>query len=61
MYKDCENIIDMIKTSAMKSLTEAEGKSFFLKMIGDYYRYMAESAQGDKLTVARDGALDFYN
>jgi 14-3-3 protein epsilon len=44
MYKDCENIIEMIKSAAMKNLSEAEGKSFFLKMIGDYYRYMAESA-----------------
>lgn len=29
-------------------------------MIGDYYRYMAESATGDKLTQARDGALQHY-
>ena len=29
-------------------------------MIGDYFRYMAESAQGDKLTAARDGALSHY-
>ena len=29
-------------------------------MIGDYYRYMAESAQGDQLAAARDGALDNY-
>jgi hypothetical protein len=39
----------MIRNDAMKSLTEAESKAFFLKMIGDYYRYMAESASGDKL------------
>jgi hypothetical protein len=44
LYKDCQNIINMIKNDAMKSLADAEGKSFFLKMIGDYYRYMAESA-----------------
>jgi hypothetical protein len=29
-------------------------------MIGDYYRYMAESATGDKLAQARDGALQGY-
>ena len=29
-------------------------------MIGDYYRYMAESAQGDKLSSAREGALSNY-
>ena len=29
-------------------------------MIGDYYRYMAESAAGDVLSKARDGALEHY-
>jgi hypothetical protein len=29
-------------------------------MIGDYYRYMAESAQGDKLVQGREGALQHY-
>jgi 14-3-3 protein epsilon len=60
LYKDCQNIINMIKNDAMKSQQEAEGKAFFLKMIGDYYRYMAESASGDKLNQARDGALQHY-
>lgn len=60
LYKDCQNIIDMIKNDAMKSQVEAEGKAFFLKMVGDYYRYMAESAQGEKLTPAKEGALSHY-
>jgi hypothetical protein len=34
----------MLKNDAMKTSQEAEGKAFFLKMVGDYYRYMAESA-----------------
>jgi hypothetical protein len=34
----------MIKQDALKSLADAECKAFFLKMIGDYFRYMAESA-----------------
>ena len=50
----------MIKNDAMKTQNEAEGKAFFLKMVGDYYRYMAESATGDKLALARDGALEYY-
>ena len=58
--KDCQDIINMIKNDGMKSLKESEGKAFFLKMIGDYYRYMAESASGDMLANARDGALEHY-
>ena len=38
----------------------AEGQAFFLKMIGDYYRYMAESATGSTLEEARSGALENY-
>jgi len=60
LQKDCQNIINMIKNDAMKALADPEGKAFFLKMVGDYYRYMAESAQGDQLAQARDGALEHY-
>jgi 14-3-3 protein epsilon len=60
LQRDCQNIIDMIRNDAMKTQQEAEGRAFFLKMIGDYYRYMAESATGDKLAQARDGALEYY-
>ena len=47
----------MIKNDGMKSLNDAESKAFFLKMIGDYFRYMGESASGERLTKAKDGAL----
>ena len=60
LQKDCQNIINMIKNDAMKTQQEAEGRAFFLKMVGDYFRYMAESATGDKLAQARDGALQHY-
>ena len=30
-------------------------------MIGDYYRYMAESVTGDKLAEVAEKALEFYN
>jgi len=59
LQKNCQDIIDMIKQDGMKT-SDSEGRAFFLKMIGDYYRYMAESAQGDVLTRARDGALENY-
>ena len=59
LQKNCQDIIDMIKQDGMKT-GDAEGRAFFLKMVGDYYRYMAESAQGDVLSRARDGALQHY-
>ena len=59
LQKNCQDIIDMIKADGMKT-QDSEGRAFFLKMIGDYYRYMAESAQGDVLAKARDGALQHY-
>ena len=60
MQKNCQDIIDMIKADAMKSGSDIEGKAFFLKMVGDYYRYMAESAQAEVLDKARNGALHNY-
>lgn len=59
LQKNCQDIIDMIKADGMRT-SDAEGKAFFLKMIGDYYRYMAESAQGEVLERARSGALENY-
>jgi hypothetical protein len=38
-----------------------ETKSFFLKMIGDYFRYVAECASGDQLETVKNGALENYN
>ena len=60
LQKNCQDIIDMIKVDAMKSGDDIEGKAFFLKMVGDYYRYMAESAQDAVLEKARQGALSSY-
>lgn len=56
LQKNCQDIIDMIKADGMRT-QDAEGRAFFLKMVGDYFRYMAESAQGDVLSKAREGAL----
>ena len=37
-----------------------ETKSFFYKMIGDYYRYVADCAKHDKLESVKNGALENY-
>jgi hypothetical protein len=49
LYKNCEEIISIIKKDVLEKATDAEGRSFFLKMIGDYCRYIAESAKEQRL------------
>jgi 14-3-3 protein epsilon len=61
LFTQCISIVTLVKEKCMKLATNGESKAFFLKMAGDYYRYVAESAQGDKLTEVKNGALDYYN
>lgn len=44
----------------MKVASTEETKAFFYKMIGDYYRYVAECASESKLESVRNGALENY-
>ena len=37
-----------------------ETKAFFLKMIGDYYRYVAECADASKIEEVKNGAKENY-
>ena len=45
----------------MALASDDESKAFFYKMIGDYYRYVAESAAPDKIASVKDGALEGYS
>ena len=60
LYKDCENIIAIIQSKVLTKPVEAEPKAFFVKMVGDYYRYIAETAQNDKLEQVKKEALKAY-
>jgi hypothetical protein len=44
----------------MSLASDDESKAFFYKMIGDYYRYVAESADGSKLEEVKSGADEGY-
>ena len=35
-------IIDIVKNKCLKFANDDESKAFFYKMVGDYYRYLAE-------------------
>jgi 14-3-3 protein epsilon len=60
LHKDCMSIIEIVKANCINS-SDDESKAFFQKMIGDYYRYVAENASEDKLAPLKEGALEFYN
>ena len=45
----------------LSKTVEHEAKAFFVKMVGDYYRYIAETAQNEKLEQVKTEALKAYN
>lgn len=52
--------MDLINVHLMKNAKSEEGKVFLYKMLGDYFRYIAEySLQGDKDSAAKK-AQDNY-
>jgi 14-3-3 protein epsilon len=60
LYDQCIKIVDIVKKACMGVASTDETKAFFYKMIGDYYRYVAECAVGDQLNVVKNGALENY-
>merc|ERR1711874_858872 len=61
LQDDCQRIVDMINKHVLQKSCEGEPKAFFVKMVGDYYRYIAENAKGANLEKVKQGALDAYN
>ena len=60
LTEDCERIISMIQTKVLDKGCDGEPKAFFVKMVGDYYRYISENAKGDKLEQVKQKALQAY-
>ena len=60
LYEQCMSIVENVKDKCMKVASTDETKAFFYKMIGDYYRYVAECADADKLESVKNGALENY-
>merc|ERR1711907_26809 len=59
-YKKRIEVVEIVKGKCMPLAADDESKAFFQKMIGDYYRYIAESAREDKLEEVKNGALEGY-
>lgn len=60
LTKTCENVLNVINTQLLKRCEDDEAKVFYIKMKGDYNRYIAEYAQGDLKDKVSKGALEAY-
>jgi 14-3-3 protein epsilon len=60
MNAECQLVIDLIESKVLSKECDGESKVFFLKMVGDYYRYIAENAKDDLLDQVKLKALRAY-
>jgi 14-3-3 protein epsilon len=60
LTKMCRNVLDTIDNFLVKRAEDDEAKVFYLKMKGDYNRYIAEYATGELRQSVSEGALDSY-
>ena len=61
LTQDCQTIIDIINKKVLAKSCDGESKAFFVKMVGDYYRYIAENAKGSLMEEVKQNALKAYN
>ena len=57
LIDDCEKVVNMINNKVLAKDCDGEAKAFFVKMVGDYYRYIAENAKDAKLEEVKNKAL----
>ncbi|KAM9466189.1 tyrosine 3-monooxygenase/tryptophan 5-monooxygenase activation protein, theta polypeptide b isoform 1-T3 [Clarias gariepinus] len=50
----CKDVLDLLTKYLIKNSTNNENKVFYLKMKGDYFRYLAEVAPKDDKTAVTD-------
>ena len=60
LESNCNKIISIVNDFCLPKAEDDEAKVFYLKMIGDYYRYTAETATGGKLEEVTENASKFY-
>jgi len=57
----CNEILDLLDKHLINDSSSGEGKVFYCKMQGDYYRYIAEFSEGDSKKTAADNAKKAYD
>jgi len=60
LTKFCNDILSLLENTLIPKNSDPETKVFYLKMKGDYHRYISEYAGGDLHKKASQGALDSY-
>ena len=60
LMEDCQRVVDVINKHVLTKSCEGQAKCFFVKMVGDYYRYQAENAKGADLDASKNAALQAY-
>ena len=61
LFAKCKNVIKVSDTQLLKKAEDDEAKVFYIKMKGDYNRYIAEYASDDLKTQVAEDALNAYN
>ncbi|KAJ5408345.1 14-3-3 protein [Penicillium cosmopolitanum] len=56
----CQDVLNVLDDSLIPKAETGESKVFYYKMKGDYHRYLAEFASGEKRKVAATAAHDAY-
>ncbi|KND90197.1 14-3-3 protein [Tolypocladium ophioglossoides CBS 100239] len=56
----CQDVLDVLDESLIPNAATGESKVFYHKMKGDYHRYLAEFASGEKRKVAATAAHEAY-
>ncbi|KAK9066909.1 hypothetical protein SSX86_014233 [Deinandra increscens subsp. villosa] len=60
LSKICDGILGLLDSHIVPSASSAESKIFYLKMKGDYYRYLAEFKSGAERKEAAESTLLAY-
>ena len=56
----CASILNLLESNLVPSASASESKVFYLKMKGDYHRYMAEFKVGDERKAAAEDTMLSY-
>ncbi|XP_028117201.1 14-3-3 protein 10-like [Camellia sinensis] len=56
----CAGILNLLDSNLVPSATATESKVFYLKMKGDYHRYLAEFKVGDERKEAAEDTMNAY-